>query len=188
MTADLAAVVRAEDLHEPAVIGHSLGGAVVTAYAAEAPVAAVVNVDQLMKFSDFAAAVRPLEPALRSEAFGETIGMVLESMVGPMADADLRDQLATHRAHARQDVVLGVRDLIFSAPDEVLDGIADTLAATIRASPTSQCTGSIPARTTRSGCKHAFRRRSSRCGPTTVTGCISSRRIASARRVRELFV
>jgi pimeloyl-ACP methyl ester carboxylesterase len=133
MTADLAAVVRAEDLHEPAVIGHSLGGAVVTAYAAEAPVAAVVNVDQLMKFSDFAAAVRPLEPALRSEAFNETIGMVLESMVGPTADADLRDELATHRARARQDVVLGVWDLIFSASDEVLDGIADTLAATIRA-------------------------------------------------------
>ncbi len=133
MTADLAAVVRAEDLHDPAVIGHSLGGAVVTAYAAEAPVAAVVNVDQLMKFSDFAAAVRPLEPALRSDAFSETIAMVLESMIGPMADADLRAELATHRARARQDVVLGVWDLIFSAPDEALDGIADTLAATIRA-------------------------------------------------------
>ena len=131
MTADLAAVVRAEDLHDPAVIGHSLGGAVVTAYAAEAPVAAVVNVDQLMKFSDFAAAVRPLEPALRSDAFSETIAMVLESMIGPMADADLRAELATHRARARQDVVLGVWDLIFSAPDEALDGIADTLAATI---------------------------------------------------------
>jgi pimeloyl-ACP methyl ester carboxylesterase len=133
MTADLAAVVQAEDLSTPAVIGHSLGGAVVTAYAAEAPVAAVVNVDQAMKFSDFAAAVRPLEPALRSDAFGETIGMMLESMVGPMADADLRAELATHRARARQDVVLGVWDLIFSAPDEVLDGVADTLAATIRA-------------------------------------------------------
>jgi pimeloyl-ACP methyl ester carboxylesterase len=133
MTADLAAVVQAEDLHGPAVIGHSLGGAVVTAYAAEAPVTAVVNVDQLMKFSDFAAAVRPLEPALRSDAFTETIGMVLESMIGPMADADLRAELATHRARARQDVVLGVWDLIFSAPDEALDGVADTLAVTISA-------------------------------------------------------
>jgi pimeloyl-ACP methyl ester carboxylesterase len=54
-------------------------------------------------------------------------------MIGPMADADLRAELATHRARARQNVVLGVWDLIFSAPDEALDGVADTLAATIRA-------------------------------------------------------
>jgi pimeloyl-ACP methyl ester carboxylesterase len=59
--------------------------------------------------------------------------MVLESMIGPMADADLRAELATHRARARQDVVLGVWDLIFSAPDEALDGVADTLAVTISA-------------------------------------------------------
>jgi pimeloyl-ACP methyl ester carboxylesterase len=133
MTADLAAVVQAEDLSEPAVIGHSLGGAVATAYAAETPVAAVVNVDQPMKLSDFAAAVRPLEPALRSDAFHETIGMMLESLVGPMADADLRAELADHRARARQDVVLGVWGLIFSESDEVLDGVTDTLAATIGA-------------------------------------------------------
>ncbi|RPI10106.1 MAG: alpha/beta fold hydrolase [Actinobacteria bacterium] len=133
MTADVAAVVQAEDLSEPAVIGHSLGGAVVTAYASEAPVAAVINVDQSMRFSDLAAQVRSLEPALRGDSFGETIGMILESMVGPMADPDLRAELAAHRARARQDIVLGVWGLLFSAPDEVLDGLADTFGATISA-------------------------------------------------------
>src|SRR4249919_3217673 len=46
MAADVAAVVAAEDLVAPTVIGHSLGGAVVSAYAAAALVTAVVNVDQ----------------------------------------------------------------------------------------------------------------------------------------------
>ncbi len=46
MAADVAAVVAAEDLVAPMVIGHSLGGAVVSVYATTAPVTAVVNVDQ----------------------------------------------------------------------------------------------------------------------------------------------
>ena len=131
MAADVAAVVTAEDLVAPLVIGHSLGGAVVSAYAATAPVAAVVNVDQGLRLSEFADALRPLEASLRGNEFHETFELVLDSMNGPMMDDDLRAELATHRRRARQDVVLGVWDLIFASTDDELDAVIDMIGSSV---------------------------------------------------------
>ena len=133
MAADVAAVVAAEDLVAPTVIGHSLGGAVVSAYAAAAPVTAVVNVDQGLRLSEFADALRPLEASLRGDEFHQTFELVLDSMNGPMMSDALRAELVTHRRRARKDVVLGVWDLIFASTDDELDGVIEVIGSSVTA-------------------------------------------------------
>lgn len=51
MAADVHAVVEATGVRGPLVVGHSLGGAVVSVYAAANPVRGVVNVDQPLELS-----------------------------------------------------------------------------------------------------------------------------------------
>jgi pimeloyl-ACP methyl ester carboxylesterase len=134
MAFDVAAVVEAEQLDAPVVVGHSLGGAVVSVYAASAPVRAVVDVDQSLRFRDFAAALRPLDGQLRDPAtFPGALAAIFDVMTGEMLDADTRVRLAARRATARQDVVLGVWDLVLSSTDEELDATTDGVGAAITA-------------------------------------------------------
>ena len=134
MADDLAAVVAATGIAEPPLlIGHSLGGVVVTVYAAAAPVAGVVNVDQPLRFSDFAAALAPLEPMLRGDGFHEALTMVFSAMEGDRLPPDLSARLRGNRERSRQDVVLGVWDLVFSTPPAELDAISAQLGPAITA-------------------------------------------------------
>ena len=131
MALDVAAVVADAGLVSPVVIGHSLGGVAITAYAAQVPVQAVVNVDQSLRFSDFADALAPLEEALRGSGFNNALAMIFTAMEGDQLPAALSTELAEHRRTARQDVVLGVWDLVFSTPPEQLDTIAAQLGSAI---------------------------------------------------------
>ncbi len=134
MANDIAAVVAAAGPADaPRLIGHSLGGVVVTAYAASAPAAAVVNVDQSLRFSDFAAALAPLEEALRSDGFHDALSAIFTSMEGDRLDEATSRRLLSHREHARQDVVLGVWNLIFSTPAAGLDALSAHLGPAITA-------------------------------------------------------
>ena len=56
-------------LDAPIMVGHSLGGALVTAYAATYPVRGVVNVDQPLLVGGFGDVLRRAEPVLRSPAY-----------------------------------------------------------------------------------------------------------------------
>jgi pimeloyl-ACP methyl ester carboxylesterase len=142
MGGDVGAVVAALDLRDVVLVGHSLGAVAVTAYAASAamsvgpdgprsPVASVVNVDQSLRFSDFADALRPLEADLRSERFVEALTAVFESMNGPMLSQAERTRLGAHRVTARQDVVLGVWDLVFRSTGEELDATAAAVGSAV---------------------------------------------------------
>lgn len=131
MASDVAAVVADAGLVSPVVIGHSLGGVAVTAYAARVPVRAVVNVDQSLRFSDFAAALAPLEEALRGDSFHDALAMIFTAMQGDQLPAALSAELAKHRRNARQDVVLGVWEMVFSTPPEQLDAMAAQLGPAI---------------------------------------------------------
>jgi pimeloyl-ACP methyl ester carboxylesterase len=131
MTQDVAAVVAAVSAERPAVIGHSLGGVVVTAYAASAPVKAVINVDQSLQFSRFAASLRPLESALRGTGFHEAVGQIFTSLDSPMLSEEQRTELANHRTNARQDVVIGVWDIVFTTSDDELDAVIDQVGPLI---------------------------------------------------------
>jgi pimeloyl-ACP methyl ester carboxylesterase len=134
MANDVAAVVAAAGIDEPVcLIGHSLGAVVVTAYAASAPVAGVINVDQGLRFSDFAGALAPLEPALRGDQFHEALSMVFGAMEGDRLSPELSARLRGYHERARQDVVLGVWNLVFAAPPAELDAIAAQLGPAIGA-------------------------------------------------------
>ncbi len=121
MAGDVATVVGEAGIDEPPlVVGHSLGAVVATAYALQAPVRGVVNVDQSLRLGDFAAALAPVEDALRGPEFAEVFLAILD-LLGHDGVSD--DQLAyLHERHrcARQDVVLGVwADVFASSPEEL---------------------------------------------------------------------
>lgn len=104
----------------PLVIGHSLGGMVASAYAAIFPSRGVINIDQPLRLAAFKDGLGQLEPLLRGDqaSFDMAIGLVFESMFGPLSQAEIT-RLNTLR-RADQDVVLGIWSTIFeSSPDEL---------------------------------------------------------------------
>ena len=131
MAADVAEVVAAAGIVEPpVVVGHSLGAVVATAYALSAPVKAVVNVDQSLRLGDFAAALAPLEAGLRDPAtFADTFVAVLEALGHEgLSPQDTEYVLERHRT-ARQDVVLGVWDLVFATSPDDLTAMGEGMLA-----------------------------------------------------------
>jgi pimeloyl-ACP methyl ester carboxylesterase len=134
MADDVAEVVAAAGIDEPPVlVGHSLGGTVVTIYAAQAPARAVVNVDQSMRLSEFAAVVQPLAPLLRGPEFGSTVHAAFGSLEGVGLPPDVVRYLEHQHGNARQDVVLAVWDVVLDSSPEELDALVDGFAGNVRA-------------------------------------------------------
>jgi len=133
MADDVAAVVEEAGIDEPPLlVGHSLGAVVVTAYAAQAPARAVVNVDQSMRFGDFAAALQPVTSELRGPRFGDVLGAVFDSLgLSRLGERDLAYVTERHRS-ARQDVVLGVWSLILDTPPDELTAVAESLLPAVQ--------------------------------------------------------
>lgn len=133
MAADLGAVLAAEEAADPLMVGHSLGGAVVSAYASGGPCRGVVNVDQPLALGDFQGALRELEPLLRGtpEECRTAISTIFEHMAGPLAGAE-RARIDALR-DAEQDVVLGIWDLVLTSEVTDLDAVVDAVAAGISA-------------------------------------------------------
>ena len=133
MTTDLGAVLAAEGIDDALLVGHSLGGAVVSALAAGGPCRGVINVDQPLALSDFKQVLAELEPMLKGspDEFGVAISAIFEQMAGPLAGAE-RWRVDNLR-NADQDVVLGVWDLMFSSSVEELDAVVDAVAGAITA-------------------------------------------------------
>lgn len=133
MAADLGAVLAAERVDDALLVGHSLGGAVVSAYAAGGPCRGVINVDQPLKLSDFQAVLQQLEPMLKGDEaqFQGAISAIFEQMAGPLAGAER--WRVDHLRAAHQAVVLGVWELLFTATAAELDVVVDTMAGAITA-------------------------------------------------------
>ena len=131
MAADLGAVLQIEGADDALLIGHSLGGAVVSAYAAGGPCRGVINVDQPLALSGFQEVLRDLQPMLEgdAESFQGAIAAIFEQMAAPLDGAERRrvDRIRT----AEPDVVLGVWATMFTATAADLDAMVDTLAAAI---------------------------------------------------------
>lgn len=111
----------------PCLVGHSLGGVVVSAYAAMFPTRAVANLDQPLRLSGFKEALAQLEPMLRGDdtSFQSAIDTVFESMAGPLPPDEAR-RIAALR-HAAQDVVLGIWGTVFDSTRDELDATVDAL-------------------------------------------------------------
>ena len=119
------------DPADAVLIGHSLGGTVVTAMASVAAFRGVINVDQPLKLADFKAGLLQLEPMLRgdTDGFVTAIGMVFDSMRGPLPD----DEFARISAlrNPEQDVVLGVWDPVLTLSTDELDAMVDAMTTTV---------------------------------------------------------
>ncbi len=121
MASDVAVVAGAEGAESPDLMGHSLGGTVVTAYAAAFPVRKVINVDQPLALAAFQEQLREVEPMLRGEAFGAVMEQIFETLKGPLG-AEERERLALIE-HPEQEVVLGVWDVLLNSTAEELDQV-----------------------------------------------------------------
>lgn len=128
---DVAETIAVAALQAPLVVGHSLGGVVVTVVPAFcADVVGVVNVDQPLDLGGFQAAVRQLEPMLRGtpEQFGGAMDAVLDSMSGPLTGAPLERVKSLRQGD--QDVVLGTWAMLLErSPEEVAASVPALLEA-----------------------------------------------------------
>lgn len=131
MASDVHEVVQASHVGEPLLIGHSLGGTVVSAYAAMFPCRGVLNVDQSMRLGDFQQSLQAVEPMLRGDdaAFQQVIDMVFDSMRGELDDQEWA-RLRSLR-HADQEVVLGVWAAVLDTDPQELDAMVNALASAI---------------------------------------------------------
>ncbi|MFZ0492387.1 MAG: alpha/beta hydrolase, partial [Acidimicrobiia bacterium] len=83
---DVGAVVDEVGNGTPLAVGHSLGGFVVSVYAARRPVRAAVNVDQPLALAAFKEQLTAVEPMLRSDAFGAVINAMFDGFMAPLPD------------------------------------------------------------------------------------------------------
>lgn len=132
MAADIATVLDEADVDEPPLlVGHSLGAVVCTVYAASNDVRGVVNVDQALRFDDFATALLPLADMLRGPEFAPTFMAVLGGLGAEGLDDATAARLDELHASARQDVVLGVWGLLLDADIGELRAATDPVLAAI---------------------------------------------------------
>ncbi len=131
--ADLAALVDRLDLDEPLLVGHSMGGVIVSVYGgAGSPARGIVNIDQPMALGGFKEALMPLRPMLEGDeaSFREAIAMVFSVLDGPLPPAE-RTRLDTISS-PEQAVVLGVWSQVFDLTIPELDTLASELLSGIR--------------------------------------------------------
>jgi pimeloyl-ACP methyl ester carboxylesterase len=133
MADDLHAVINAAGAHDPLLVGHSLGGAVVSLYAAQHSARGVMNIDQAIELGGFKAMLAPIEPMLRGDdaAFQAVMHELADTLYGPLPSEE-RLRLAT-LAHPEQQVVLGVWDLVLQSSAQELDALVGAAAAAITA-------------------------------------------------------
>jgi pimeloyl-ACP methyl ester carboxylesterase len=106
-------------LDAPIMVGHSLGGALVTVYAATYPVRGVVNVDQPLLVGGFGDVLRRAEPVLRSPAYGQIWTSLLAGMHIELLPPAARELVRTATT-PRQDLLLGYWNEILVTPAEDL--------------------------------------------------------------------
>ncbi len=132
MAGDVAVVSAAAGAARPHLVGHSLGGAVVTAAGSMLDVASVVDVDQSLRLDSFKAQLAPAEAMLRDpEQYQLVIDAMFEMMMGELLSADEKTRVTALR-RADHDVVLGVWELLLTEPVEEIATTVDVALAGYR--------------------------------------------------------
>jgi pimeloyl-ACP methyl ester carboxylesterase len=129
MADDVAAVVASLGLPAPLVVGHSMGGIVVTAYAAAHSCRGVLNIDQSLALGDFQELVRSVEPMLRGDEFDTLVASFIDSMQGALSEAEA-ERIAGLRQPV-QEVVLGVWAPVLELSREDLDALVVSLTGDV---------------------------------------------------------
>jgi len=131
LAADVHDVVESAGITDPLLVGHSLGGMVVTAYAASFRCRGVLNIDQSIRLSAFKEALEPLAGLLRgSQAdFQQAMSMVFDVMRGPLPDAEWARLSALRRPD--QEMVMEIWSPVLDTPVESLESMVSALASSI---------------------------------------------------------
>ena len=129
MASDVAAVMAASGIERPHLVGHSLGGAVVTAAGSMLDVASVVDIDQSLQLDAFKEQLAPAEAMLRDpEQYQLVVDAMFEVMMGDLLSADEQARVNGLR-RAEHEVVLGSWELLLTQPvDEIANAVDDALA------------------------------------------------------------
>jgi pimeloyl-ACP methyl ester carboxylesterase len=129
MATDVATVIDAAGVERPHLVGHSLGGAVVTAAGSFLDVASVVDIDQSLRLDGFKAQLAPAESMLRDPAqYQLVVDAMFETMMGDQMPVEEVVRLSGLR-HADHEVVLGVWELLLSEPVEQIAATVDAALA-----------------------------------------------------------
>ena len=129
MAGDVAAVVAAAGTERPHLVGHSLGGAVVTAAGSALDVASVVDIDQSLQLDAFKAQLMPAESMLRDpDQYQLVVDAMFEMMMGDKLAADEVARVNGLR-RASHEVVLGVWELLLTEPVEEIAAAVDAALA-----------------------------------------------------------
>lgn len=124
------AVVMAEAADRPAhLVGHSLGGAVVSVVGAAVAVASVTNVDQSLRMGAFKEQLTAAQPMLIDSAtFPLVMEALFDQVTGQMLSEGERERISKLR-RGEQEVVLGIWELILgSSLDEIEAAVDEALA------------------------------------------------------------
>ncbi len=128
MAGDVGAVIAAAGAARPHLVGHSLGGAVVTAAGSVLDVASVVDIDQSLQLDSFKAQLMPAEAMLRDpDQYQLVVEAMFEMMMGDKLAPDEAARVSGLR-RADHEVVLGVWELLLTEP---VDQIAATVDAAL---------------------------------------------------------
>ena len=129
---DVVETATALGIERPLLVGHSLGGVVVSAFAAIAPCAGVMNVDQPLRLADFQENLKMVQTSLEGTQadFEFALAMIFGMLNGPLPE-DERDRLAALRGTPNRDVVLATWDAVLHATPEELDATVEALAGAI---------------------------------------------------------
>ena len=130
---DVRAVVDAVGADTPMMVGHSLGGVIVSAYAAFHPAHKVLNIDQSLELAGFKAALVSVEPMLRGSnaEFQAVMSSLTDMLFGPLSASE-RERL-TAQSSPEQDVVLGIWSTVLDSSTEELDALLHAMAGTVTA-------------------------------------------------------
>lgn len=117
---DIDAVVDELGLEMPFVVGHSLGGFMVTTYAARREVRGTLNVDQSLDVVRMAKALRPLKEVLTNGDYRAIVRSVIESIGFGRLDEPARAAIVEHLKMLPRDVLLGAWHALLEGSDETL--------------------------------------------------------------------
>ena len=116
---------------KPLIVGHSLGGAQATFYAARYPVTGVINIDQPLRFAVLANALHNAEAALRRREFAN-IWAQLRSTFGLEFLPDKARELEADLSRPNQAVVLGYWDILLRSEPEKFQRYMDEVMEKLR--------------------------------------------------------
>lgn len=138
----LHAAIAALGIDKPVMIGHSLGGAIASFYAAQFPVRAVLNIDQPLRLGPMVAAANQRRDMIHGPDFPTFWSGLMKSFGLEQLPDGLREW-AQSLSRPRQEIVLAYWDQLFANKPDVFQDYVDKHLRQI-ASPYTAAYGILP--------------------------------------------